>query len=69
MDGLLGYLTLFMRRDEVEQAWKWVDPILKAWEAINLPAESYSAGSSGPPRSFEMITRDGRSWHGIDGAN
>ena len=67
MDVVRGDQTLFMRRDEVEQAWKWIDPILSAWDEQDMPVESYSAGSSGPPRSFEMITRDHRSWNGIDG--
>jgi glucose-6-phosphate 1-dehydrogenase len=67
MDVVRGDQTLFMRRDEVEQAWKWVDPILATWEETNQTSVSYSAGSSGPPRSFEMITRDGRSWNAIDG--
>ncbi|MEM1365823.1 MAG: glucose-6-phosphate dehydrogenase, partial [Pseudomonadota bacterium] len=67
MDVVRGDQTLFMRRDEVEQAWKWVDPIITAWEESNQVSVSYSAGSSGPPKSFEMITRDGRSWNAIDG--
>ncbi|MEN0088397.1 MAG: glucose-6-phosphate dehydrogenase, partial [Pseudomonadota bacterium] len=67
MDVVRGDQTLFMRRDEVEQAWKWVDPIIESWAETNQGSVSYSAGSSGPPKSFEMITRDGRSWNAIDG--
>ncbi len=67
MDVVRGDQTLFMRRDEVEQAWAWIDPILEAWETNKIPVHAYTAGSSGPPKSYELITRDGRSWHGIDG--
>lgn len=68
MDVVRGDQTLFMRRDEVEQAWKWCDPILEAWQETGQGVASYSAGSSGPPKSFELITKDGRSWHSIDGS-
>ncbi|WP_029065358.1 glucose-6-phosphate dehydrogenase [Labrenzia sp. DG1229] len=67
MDVVRGDQTLFMRGDEVEQAWRWIDPVLTAWTASSQKPESYPAGSSGPPSSFELITRDNRSWQPIDG--
>ncbi|KAF1854316.1 hypothetical protein Lal_00013865 [Lupinus albus] len=50
MDVIRSNQTLFMRRDEVEAAWKWVDPILKGWEGTNQPAQGYTAGTWGPAR-------------------
>nr|WP_055502747.1 glucose-6-phosphate dehydrogenase [Nonomuraea pusilla] len=62
-DVLSGNPTLFMRRDEVEAAWRWIDPILHAWEAhADLP-EPYPAGSTGPAGAHELLGRSGRAWH------
>ena len=48
MDVIRCNQTLFMRRDEVEAAWTWVDPILAAWEESRQPVHGYTAGTSGP---------------------
>ena len=63
MDVIRGNQTLFMRKDEVEAAWTWVDPILKAWTATGQPAQRYTAGTWGPSASIALIERDGRTWH------
>lgn len=57
-----GDLGLFMRRDEVEQAWRWVDGILSAWEKDQTPVYDYAGGTDGPAQSDMMLDRDGRSW-------
>ena len=57
-----GDLGLFMRRDEVESAWKWVDGILDAWKEDETPAHLYVAGTDGPAQSAVMLDRDGREW-------
>ena len=57
-----GDLALFMRRDEVEAAWKWVDGILAAWEADATPAHAYAAGTDGPVQAAMLLDRDGRAW-------
>ena len=57
-----GDLALFMRRDEVESAWRWVDGILAAWEADKTPAHPYAAGTDGPVQAAMMLDRDGREW-------
>ncbi len=57
-----GDLGLFMRRDEVEAAWRWVDGILAAWEMDKIPAHKYAAGTDGPVQSAMMMDRDGREW-------
>ncbi|MEW9807757.1 glucose-6-phosphate dehydrogenase [Mesorhizobium sp. ZMM04-5] len=63
MDVIRGNQTLFMRRDEVEAAWTWVDPILNAWAENSQEAQGYTAGTWGPSASIALIERDGRTWH------
>jgi glucose-6-phosphate 1-dehydrogenase len=63
MDVVRGNQTLFMRRDEVEAAWKWIDPILAAWEDNAQTPQFYTAGTWGPSGSVALIERDGRTWH------
>ena len=63
MDVIRGNQTLFMRRDEVEAAWEWVDPILSAWEEKDIRPQGYTAGTWGPSGSIALIERDGRTWH------
>ncbi|CDG95382.1 glucose-6-phosphate dehydrogenase [Xenorhabdus bovienii str. puntauvense] len=63
LEAMRGIQALFVRRDEVEEAWKWVDSIMDAWEADNEPPKPYQAGTWGPVASIAMITRDGRSWN------
>jgi glucose-6-phosphate 1-dehydrogenase len=62
LDVVRGNQTLFMRRDEVEAAWSWVDPIIEAWASSNEPPRSYTAGTWGPSAAIALIERDGRSW-------
>ncbi|MCX8996148.1 glucose-6-phosphate dehydrogenase [Rhizobiaceae bacterium BDR2-2] len=66
MDMIRANQTLFMRRDEVEAAWQWVDPILKGWEATGQSVQGYTAGTWGPSGSIALIERDGRTWHEAD---
>ncbi|WP_207461467.1 glucose-6-phosphate dehydrogenase [Azospirillum sp. SYSU D00513] len=63
MDVVRGNPTLFMRRDEVEAAWRWCEPILDGWEEYSVKPKPYMAGSWGPSAAVAMIERDGRSWH------
>ncbi len=63
MDTVRGNATLFMRRDEVEAAWAWVEPILEAWSARADQPRPYAAGSWGPTGAIALIERDGRTWH------
>ncbi len=62
MDVIGGNLTLFMRRDELDAAWQWVDPIHAAWAASSDSPKTYSAGTWGPTASSALIVRDGLSW-------
>ncbi len=63
LDALHGDQTLFMRRDEVETAWRWIDTIIAAWEENNTPIKSYNAGTMGPNSATALIAVDGRQWH------
>jgi glucose-6-phosphate 1-dehydrogenase len=63
MDTVRGNATLFMRRDEVEAAWGWVEPILEAWSSRPDTPRPYSAGTWGPTAAIALIERDGRTWH------
>lgn len=62
MDVIRGNLSLFMRREEVEAAWQWVDGLIGAWEECDAPMETYPAGSDGPLAAAVLLDRDGRSW-------
>ncbi len=62
LDALRGDATLFTRRDEVEQQWAFVDPILEAWGNGVPELSPYPAGSWGPPEAETLIERDGRTW-------
>ena len=63
MDSVRGNPTLFMRRDEVEAAWSWVEPIINAWEDSRESPRLYPAGSWGPTAAIALIERDGRTWY------
>lgn len=68
LDALRGDPTLFAREDEVEQSWRFVDPILSHWaETGNPELESYPLGSSGPERARKLLAFDGRQWDSLGG--
>jgi glucose-6-phosphate 1-dehydrogenase len=63
LDVMAGDPTLFMRRDMVEAAWRWVAPILNQWSAeTSGPLPSYAAGTWGPPEADRMMEAVGRKW-------
>lgn len=62
-DVMRGESTLFTRWDEVEHAWRFVDPIAAYWKAGGVPVIIYPAGSFGPPQADFLIRADGREWH------
>ena len=65
MDVIRGDQTLFMRGDEVEAAWAWVDPLIAAWADTRTPPQLYDPGSSGPEDALMLLHRDGRRWREI----
>ncbi|MBN8504150.1 MAG: glucose-6-phosphate dehydrogenase [Burkholderiales bacterium] len=62
LDAIAGKLNLFVRSDEQEQAWRWVEPILHAWSTSTEPPRPYNAGSWGPAAASAMVARDGFTW-------
>jgi glucose-6-phosphate 1-dehydrogenase len=64
-DVMIGDQTLFMRRDTVEAAWRFVQRILDAWEDAPSEPYIYAAGSWGPLESALMIAADGRAWRSL----
>ena len=62
LDVLDGRLNLFVRADEQEEAWRWVEPILQHWASDPIGPRPYNAGSWGPSAASAMIARDGHCW-------
>lgn len=62
VDVIKGRLTHFMRRDELEAAWRWIDPILEGWRALGECPRPYTAGTWGPAASSALMAREGCSW-------
>ena len=64
LDTMRGDATLFARNDEVEAAWRIVDPILEAWSKDQGPIPQYKAGSSGPKEQDVILEGDDK-WRPI----
>ena len=62
LDALAGKLNLFVRSDEQEQAWRWVEPVLEAWRRDTSGPRPYSAGTWGPAAATALVARDGFTW-------
>lgn len=62
LDVLAGNPALFVRRDEVELAWTWIDGVADAWRELAMPPKPYAAGTWGPPGAFALLERTGREW-------
>ena len=63
IDIIKGNQTLFMRRDEVDAAWAWIDPIRAAWEKHNVVPKGYTAGTMGPAAANALISKEGLKWY------
>ncbi|MDO7835271.1 glucose-6-phosphate dehydrogenase [Sphingobium sp. HBC34] len=63
LDLLAGDQTLFVRRDEVEAQWAWIDSIIDGWKEAHMKPAAYSSGNWGPSAAIALIERDGASWH------
>ncbi|HKX44817.1 MAG TPA: glucose-6-phosphate dehydrogenase [Burkholderiaceae bacterium] len=62
LEVIAGRLNLFVRSDEQEQAWRWVEPILDAWETDSVGPRNYAAGTWGPAAASALVARDGYAW-------
>jgi glucose-6-phosphate 1-dehydrogenase len=63
LEALSGNSTLFVRRDEAEAAWVWIDAIAQGWQRQGTAPSSYAAGSWGPSAAIALTERNGHSWH------
>ena len=63
MDVVRGRLALFVRRDELEAAWAWIEPIRNGWDAMTEAPRGYTAGTWGPAGSSALVGRNGCAWH------
>lgn len=62
LDAMRGDSTLFTRSDELEAAWRFLDPVLKEWESAHHRPELYPAGQWGPKAAHELLGRSNRAW-------
>ena len=62
LEATQGNPALFIRRDEVEQAWTWIDSIQDAWQSLCEPPHPYPAGTWGPDAAVALLSRDNRQW-------
>ena len=63
LDALNGNNAQFVRRDEVEAAWSWVDGIIEGWKQSYPKPQMYPAGTFGPVNAYTLLDRDGRAWN------
>ncbi|WP_196138854.1 glucose-6-phosphate dehydrogenase [Aliikangiella sp. G2MR2-5] len=66
LDVIANDPSLFIHREEIDTAWRWVDPIIEGWRKDNYQPELYRAGSWGPESSDRLLANDGRYWHNPD---
>jgi glucose-6-phosphate 1-dehydrogenase len=62
LDAIHGDSTLFIRRDEVEESWKYIDRLQEGWANDDPPLPAYTAGTWGPAEAHVMLAQDGRTW-------
>ncbi|MDH5433792.1 MAG: glucose-6-phosphate dehydrogenase [Gammaproteobacteria bacterium] len=62
LDVIKGNAALFIHRDEVSLAWKWIDPIIKAWKDNDDSLEYYKAGTMGPKKADKLFKKQGQTW-------
>jgi glucose-6-phosphate 1-dehydrogenase len=63
LDALNGDSALFLSNSEIEESWKFIDPIIEAWQGGRQPMYTYKAGSIGPEESASLLARSGHRWH------
>jgi len=63
LDLIEGDQTLFVRRDEVEAQWDWIDAIRASWAEHGVSPKTYTAGTWGPTAAIALAERDGVHWH------
>jgi glucose-6-phosphate 1-dehydrogenase len=63
LEAISNNSTLFVRRDEAEAAWLWIDRIIEGWARTGMKPAPYPAGSWGPAGAFALTERNGHSWY------
>jgi glucose-6-phosphate 1-dehydrogenase len=63
LEAIKNNQTLFVRRDEAEAAWSWIDAIEAGWSHYGVKPSPYAAGSWGPSGAFALTERNGHSWY------
>jgi glucose-6-phosphate 1-dehydrogenase len=63
LDFIEGDPTLFVRRDEIETQWEWIDGIRDGWASHQIRPQTYAAGTWGPSAAIALTERDGVRWH------
>ena len=62
LDAIKGDASLFTRSDGLENAWKFMDPIIETWEQDGVPLSLYQQGTWGPKAADDLLAEDGRKW-------
>ncbi|TQV88934.1 glucose-6-phosphate dehydrogenase [Aliikangiella coralliicola] len=63
LDVIANDASLFIHRDEIDNAWAWIDPIIQGWAETDYQPELYRSGSWGPHTADQLLQKDGRHWH------
>ena len=63
LEAIKDNQTLFVRRDEAEAAWTWIDAVVAGWEHYAFKPTGYAAGTWGPAGAFALTERNGHSWY------
>jgi glucose-6-phosphate 1-dehydrogenase len=63
LEAIRNNQTLFVRRDEAEAAWTWIDAIEASWDRFGVKPSPYNAGTWGPAGAFALTERNGQSWY------
>jgi glucose-6-phosphate 1-dehydrogenase len=63
LDALNGDSALFLSNSEIEESWKFIDPIIDAWQNDGQPMFTYKAGSQGPEEAGALLAKNGHRWH------
>ncbi len=67
LDSLQGDSALFLSNSEIEESWKFIDPIIEGWQEFNQPMFSYPAGTAGPKEACDLIEKSGHHWRPSEG--
>jgi glucose-6-phosphate 1-dehydrogenase len=63
LEAIRDNQTLFVRRDEIEAAWSWIDGIIDGWKRFDFKPAPYVAGTWGPAGAYALTERNGQTWY------